>query len=307
MHPYRPPLTRALVLPAARVGTSPWAPGGPPCRPLYRLGSMRRWAPVRRRLFEAVRDSTIPADRAPIIDARVVSLSVFATMDDYAVLRGLMRDHLPTGVRPTALVRWAPPGRRLRTTRRAPVAVYWTARVMGALWLVPDLHPHSRWPASPWQWLDAFHRWYEPVIGWDGGLVLDVRMLALAGVPIPLPPAMAEAFQPHVRCLCLADVPTRAQEDALGWPTTARPWLGDAPFLPGASPRYSTARWAAFVDQFPDAACWVPAARSPADVPPWLADRCRGVPSCLPDGAVWPPPPHGLVPWRAVRVRCAPW
>lgn len=270
---------RALVLPAA-LGTSPWAPGAPLARPLYPLITL-----TQRPALCAGLGTTMAAGLvAPVVDARAVDLGWqhCRLRLAYPFLRTIMRGWLAQGVRGTALVTWAPPvtarfgsrPRRYGRILRGATGLLWTARVMGALWVAPPLHPHNSWRASPLQWLDAYRYWYDPWCSFDSGLVLDVRALAVVGLPIPLPEPMAAELRPYVRCLCLADVPTTAQERALGWVPASRPWLGDAPFVPGRSPRYSVARWQAFVAQFPDVPLWVPGARTLDDVPPWIAELC---------------------------------
>jgi len=293
------PVTSRILLVPSRAGTSPWAPGLGPVRPVWTLTLLRRYAPdLRNPLYRAIANGTIPLDRSPVLDVRQLTLRLHTAQDRYwySHLRGVYARYLPHGVRLAAMVTWGEPSKVPRWPSR------WGPRAMGALWVWPAMHPHSRWLLSVDAWVDSYQRWFDPVLGFDSGVVLDTRMLALAGVPIPLPPAMVDRLRPLVRCLSLADVPEAHAAAVGGWAPGSRPWLAEAPWLPGTSGRYRWARWQAFLDQFPDVPVYVPAVRTAADVPPWVREAVPAAPSCLPDGAVWPPPDARMVSLRFPRL-----
>jgi hypothetical protein len=285
---FRPVQHRVLAMPS-RAGTSPWAPGVGPVRPVWTLTSLRRFAPVvRNGLYRAIADGTIPLDRSPVLDVRQLSWAMVGTDPYwYSHLRGVYARYVPHGVRLASMVTWAAP-----TNRRAGLwrGSRWSPRSMGALWIWPALHPHTRWGLSVDHWVDSYQTWFAPLLGPDGGVVLDTRMLALAGEPIPLPTAMVEVLRPIVRCLSLADIPTPRQQATFRWPETSRAWLGPSPWVPGTGGRYSRARWLALLDQFPDVPVYLPGAPTLDQVPAWVRRATRAQAPCLPDGVVWPPP-----------------
>jgi hypothetical protein len=270
--PYRPCLSRILCSPD-KVGRSPWAKGFGPVRPIWNAYELRKQPfTVRNPLYRIVSHGEIPLDRSPILDARPLSITLGTPKEIwyYTHLRGIHMRMLPHGVRLTSMVYWGPPHRHGQWVNR------WTPKVMGAVWVCPDLHPHTRWTYTLDRLLADYDRWGSPIFGFDSGWVLDTRMLALMGLGIPLSPAMAARLQPYVRALSLADLPQRGPH--------LQPWV------PGSSRRWSRTRWLALLDQFPQVPVLIPALSHPQEVPYWLQEPCRASPSPQLPESVWPPP-----------------